>query len=99
MEGLLGPLLRELGYETKTSGALDFTAWRLRAFYSLYRGVKQRLRQAAACRFWISDDILRSGMLSQWESQWEALAETPVHAPVCATPASRPGSPKMDLTK
>jgi hypothetical protein len=88
LEGLLGPLLRELGYETNKSFALDFTAWRLRVFYSLFREVKQRLRQAPVCRFLISADILRGGALSQLESRREALAGAPVQAPLSSTQVS-----------
>jgi len=80
MEGLLGAFLRELGYQTSTSHAPDFTAWRIRVFYSLYRKVKQQLRRGPVGRFLISTDILGSGALSQLDSRWEALAEVPVQA-------------------
>ena len=75
VEGLLGPLLLELGYETNPSSALDFTSWRLRVFYALFRRMKQRIRQAYIGKFLISTDTLRDGALSRTAARWEALAE------------------------
>jgi Sulfotransferase family len=80
VEGLLGPLLRDLDYETNTSYTLDFTAWRLRLFYSFFRKLKQRLRQAYVGRFLISTAILREGALSRAAARWRALADAPVRA-------------------
>lgn len=88
MEGLLVPLLRDLGYETNTSCALDFTARRLGVLDSLYREVKQWLRQAPVCRSLISADILRGGALSQLESRREASADAPVQSPRSNTQVS-----------
>jgi hypothetical protein len=80
IEGALGATLRELGYETNTSYTPDFTAWRLRLFYSAYREAKARLRQSALGEFFISADILRSGALTHLDSRWDRLAEAPVEA-------------------
>lgn len=98
VEGLLEPFLQELGYETNTSGALDFTAWRLRVFYSLFREVKQWLRQAYVGRFLVSTDILRSGALGRATAQWEALAEAPVQARQRFSPLYQARDSKSDLT-
>lgn len=81
LEGLLGPFLQVLGYETNTSSALDFTAWRLRAFYSLFRRVKEWGRHAYVGRFFVSTLVLRRGELSRVAARWEALAEAPVQKP------------------
>jgi hypothetical protein len=91
IEELLGPFLSELGYETGTSHAPDFTAWRIWAFYSLYREVKQQFRQGPVGRFLISTDVLDSGALSQLDSRWEALAEVPVQARQVSKPTSLQG--------
>lgn len=80
VEAVLEPFLRELGYETSTSGALDFTARRLRLFYSLFRTVKQWLRQAYVGRFLVSTAILSRGALARASARWEALAEAPIEA-------------------
>lgn len=88
VEGLLAPFLRELGYETNASFALDFTAWRLRVFYSLFRKVKQWLRQAYVGRFLIGTDMLRSGALSEVAARWAVLAEAPSQAPQGCNPRS-----------
>jgi Sulfotransferase family len=98
VEGLLESFLRELDYETNTSCALDFTAWRLRIFYSLFRNVKQRLRQAYVGRFLISTEILRAGALSRATARWEALAEAPIQALQCSNQPSPVRDLESDLT-
>lgn len=97
MEGLLESSLRELGYETNPSCVLDFTAWRLRVFYSLFREVKQRLRRAYVGRFLVGTDTLRGGALSRTTACWEALAEAPVQAPQCSNTPSPTRDLKSDL--
>lgn len=91
IEGALGATLRELGYEANASYRPDFTSWRLRLFYSVYREAKVRLRQSALGEFFISTDILRRGALTHLDSRWEKLAEAPVEA--------RPGSKSSSVAR
>jgi hypothetical protein len=70
VEALLEPFLQKLGYETNTPCALDFTAWRLRAFYSLFREVKQWLRQSYVGRCLVSTRTLRRGKLGRATARW-----------------------------
>jgi hypothetical protein len=70
MEALLGPLLEDLGYELSGSVTVDFTARRLRAFYSLYRDVKQVLKRSRLSKFLICKDRLGPGHLDRELSRW-----------------------------
>jgi Sulfotransferase family len=74
LEALVGPFLRTLGYESSTSAIMDFTAWRLRAFYPRYRDAKQWFKESPAAKFLISRDRLLSGQLDRALSRWDAFS-------------------------
>jgi sulfotransferase family protein len=73
MEALLGPLLEDLGYELSRPVTVDFTARRLRAFYFLYRDVKQVLKRSRLSKFLICRDRLGPGYLDRELSRWPDL--------------------------
>jgi hypothetical protein len=74
LQALLGPLLRELGYEADDSARLDFTAWRLRAFYRLYREMKENLKRSPLSKFVVSKDCLRPGDLDRELHLWKGTS-------------------------
>jgi hypothetical protein len=73
LQALLGPLLQELGYEVSNSASLDFTAWRLRTFYRLYRDMKEAIKQSPFNKFIICKDCLKTGFLDQGLSHWKGV--------------------------
>jgi glycosyltransferase involved in cell wall biosynthesis len=77
LEALVGPFLRTLGYESSTSSIMDFTTWRLRAFYPRYRDAKQWVKKSPLARLLICRDRLLSGHLDGALSRWDAFSFSP----------------------
>jgi len=73
MEALLAPLLQELGYDVNRSAKLDFTALRMRAFYRVYRELKQVFKRSLFSRFVTCMDRFDSGYLDRETAYFEAL--------------------------
>jgi hypothetical protein len=73
MEALLAPLLQELGYDVSPSARLDFTAWRMRAFYRVYREVKQAFKRSPLARFATCMDRFDAGFLDRETAYYESL--------------------------
>jgi hypothetical protein len=74
LEALVGPFLRTLGYESSTSSKMDFTTWRLRAFYPAYRDAKQWVKESPVAQFLICRDRMLSGRLDGALSRWDAFS-------------------------
>jgi hypothetical protein len=73
MEALLAPLLHELGYEVNPSANLDFTTWRMRSFYRVYREVKQAFKRTPVARFATCMDRFKPGFLDRETAYFESL--------------------------
>ncbi len=73
MEALLAPLLEELGYDVNRPARLDFTARRMRAFYSVYRELKQVIKRSPFARFLTAMDRFDSGYLDRETAYFERL--------------------------
>lgn len=73
MEALLAPLLRELDYEANCSARLDFTAWRMRAFYRVYRELKQASKRSPLARIGTCMDRFVPGFLDRETAYFESL--------------------------
>lgn len=73
MEALLAPLLQELRYEIDLSARLDFTAWRMRFFYRVYRELKQASKRSPLARFATCMDRFNAGFLDQETAYFESL--------------------------
>jgi hypothetical protein len=73
MEALLAPLLQELGYGVNRSARLDFTAWRMRAFYRVYRELKQSFKRSPFARFATCMDRFDTGFLDRETAYFEGL--------------------------
>ena len=78
MEALLAPLLQELGYEVNRSARLDFTAWRMRAFYRVYREMKQGFKRSPLARFATCMDRFDTGFLDRETAYFEGLQAMPL---------------------
>jgi hypothetical protein len=78
MEALLAPLLQELGYDANRSARLDFTAWRMRAFYRVYRDLKQALKRSPIGGFATCMDRFGTGFLDRETAYFEALQKSSV---------------------
>jgi Sulfotransferase family len=76
MEALLAPLLEELGYEVNRSANLDFTAWRMRAFYRVYRDLKQRFKRTPFARFGTCMDRFETGFLDRETAYFQGLQDS-----------------------
>ena len=81
MEALLAPLLQELGYEVNPSPRLDFTAWRMRAFYKVFREVKQALKRSPLARFATNMDRFKPGFLDRETAYFKGLQGSDCHQP------------------
>ncbi len=73
MEALLTPLLQELGYDVNPSARLDFTAWRMRSFYRVYRELKQLFKRSPFARFATCMDRFDAGFLDRETAYFEGL--------------------------
>lgn len=76
MEALLAPLLQELGYDADRSAKLDFTAWRMRAFYRVYRDLKQGFKRSPFARFVTCMDRFGTGFLDRETAYFEGLQDS-----------------------
>jgi len=77
LNGILGPFLKELGYEVEGPSTIDFTAWRLRTFYPLYRRLRHALKQTAPAKYLIAKTIFEHGNIDDRDMRWEVLSERP----------------------
>lgn len=73
MEALLAPILQELGYEVNRSATLDFTAWRMRAFYRVYRELKLGVKRTPIAKFMTCMDRFESGFMERETAYFEGL--------------------------
>jgi hypothetical protein len=70
---LLSPLLTDLGYEARISGA-PFLAWRLKMSYLPYWWLRQKkIKQSPLARFLVSRDKLELGALDRVDARWEEI--------------------------
>lgn len=76
LEASLAPILRELGYEIHRRSHRDFTSYRLRVFYHIYREAKLALKKTPFARLFIDTTRLKPGVLNQALSAWEAFDNT-----------------------
>ena len=76
---LLSSLLQELGYDINRSARLDFTAWRMRAFYRVYREAKWALKQSPLARFLTCMDRFEPGFLNRDAAYWVGLQGSDLH--------------------
>jgi hypothetical protein len=76
MESLLAPLLQELGYDVNLSARQDFIAWRMRAFYRVYRELKQGFKRSPFARFATCMDRFGPGFLERETTYFEALQDS-----------------------
>ena len=74
LQALLGPFLKELGYEVDRVPKLDFTAWRLRIFYYLFREVKELLKRSQFSKFFVWKNCLEPGYLDGSLFRWKGAA-------------------------
>jgi hypothetical protein len=87
LEALLAPLLKELGYGANrstgldsTASRLDFTAWRMRAFYRVYRELKWELKRSPLGRFLTCMDRFEPGFLDRDAAYWAGLQNSAVYS-------------------
>lgn len=73
MEALLAPILQELGYEVDRSATLDFTAWRMRAYYRIYRELKLGVKRTPMAKFMTCMDRFKSGFMEREIAYFEGL--------------------------
>jgi hypothetical protein len=73
LDELLGPVLREFGYQSSGRATWNFTSLRLRAVYPGYHYLKQRLKQSPLGRFFVCRDRLSRGALNLALSKFEAF--------------------------
>jgi hypothetical protein len=73
LNALIGPLLRELGYEVSGPEQMDFTAWRLRAFYRALGQTREIVKRTPFSKFVISKQCLKPGYLDRL-SRWKGAS-------------------------
>lgn len=75
MEALLAPILQELGYEVNRSARLDYTAWRMRAFYRVYRELKVRVKRTPIAKFMTCMDRFKGGFMERETAYFAGLQD------------------------